>query len=159
MTYGTGVQNQSNVEKSINVEGEVHGEMIGKFTVEAGSELLRVHEQNKQLSAEISGRLRLLGGNGVGSTGRSSPDAAAPSVPHVGSMGNSPLCEVMLATAVGFVLRSLDETQIRRLMGELRKNVSANAADEMIALEMEERAAQLLDQIEYLARVEVVRVQ
>jgi hypothetical protein len=61
--------------------------------------------------------------------------------------------EVMLATTVGFVLRSLDESLLRQLMGELRKNVSAAASSETIALEMEERAAQLLDQIEHLARI------
>jgi hypothetical protein len=60
--------------------------------------------------------------------------------------------EVMLATAVGFVLRSLDESLLRQLMDELRKNVSAAASSETVALELEERAAQLLDQIEHFAR-------
>jgi hypothetical protein len=60
--------------------------------------------------------------------------------------------EIMLATTVGFVLRSLDESLLRQLMDELRRSVSAAASNEVIALEMEERAAQLLDQIEHLAR-------
>jgi hypothetical protein len=32
-----------------------------------------------------------INSNGVGSTGKSSPEAAAPATPHVGSAGNSPL--------------------------------------------------------------------
>jgi hypothetical protein len=38
-------------------------------------------------------------------------------------------------------------------MEELRRSVSATASNETVALEMEERAAQLLDQIEHLARL------
>jgi hypothetical protein len=38
-------------------------------------------------------------------------------------------------------------------MDELRKRVSAPASNAKVALEMEERAAQLLDQIEHLARL------
>jgi hypothetical protein len=79
MTYGTGVQNQADVEKSVNVQGEVTGEMEGtfKFTVDS-SGLIQVVDEMKKLSAEISGRLQSIGGNGPGSTGRSSPDAQAP---------------------------------------------------------------------------------
>ncbi|WP_198164093.1 hypothetical protein [Bradyrhizobium jicamae] len=61
--------------------------------------------------------------------------------------------EVMLATAVAFVLRAVGEDLLSRLMNELRKNVSATASRQTVALEMEERAAQLLDQIEYFARL------
>lgn len=61
--------------------------------------------------------------------------------------------EVMLATAVGFVLRSVGEDLLRQLMDELRKSVSATASSETFALEVEERAAQLFDQIEHLARL------
>ena len=61
--------------------------------------------------------------------------------------------EVMLATTVGFVLRSVGEDLLRQLMNELRKSVSATATNETVALEMEERAAQLLDQIEHFARL------
>jgi hypothetical protein len=38
-------------------------------------------------------------------------------------------------------------------MNELRKNISATASNESVVLELEERAAQLLDQIEHLARL------
>ena len=61
--------------------------------------------------------------------------------------------EVMIATRIGFVLRSVGEDLLRQLMSELRKNVSATASNEIPALEMEERAAQLLDQVEHLARL------
>lgn len=81
MTWGTGVQNQSSVEKSANVqvEGEVHGEMEGtfKFVVDS-SGLVTAVDEMKRLSADIAGKLRSIGGNGPGSTGRSSPDAQAP---------------------------------------------------------------------------------
>jgi hypothetical protein len=81
MTYGTGLQSQADVEKSanVNVQGEVSGEMEGtfKFVVDS-SGLIQVVDEMKKLSAEISGRLQSIGGNGPGSTGRSSPDAQAP---------------------------------------------------------------------------------
>jgi hypothetical protein len=60
--------------------------------------------------------------------------------------------EVMLATTVGFVLRSVGEDLRKQVMNELRRSVSATASNETVALEMEERAAQLLDQIERFAR-------
>ena len=89
MTHGTGVA--SDKTAAVNVEGEVNGTVEGTFKVEAGSELLRVYEETKHLSADLRGMIRTLGSNGVATTGKSSPDAAAPSVPHVGSVGNSPL--------------------------------------------------------------------
>ena len=61
--------------------------------------------------------------------------------------------EAMLATACGFILRSVGEDLLRKLMDELRKCVSATASSESIALEMEEQAARLLDQVEHLARL------
>jgi hypothetical protein len=61
--------------------------------------------------------------------------------------------EVMLATTVGFILRSVGEDILNRLMNELRKNISATATNEAVALELEERASHLLDQIESLARL------
>jgi hypothetical protein len=63
---------------SVRVEGDVKGEVEGTFRVEAGSELLRIVESVKQLAIEVRGKLSSLGGNGPGSTGRSSPDANAP---------------------------------------------------------------------------------
>lgn len=60
--------------------------------------------------------------------------------------------EITLATTVGFVLRSLDDSLLRQLMDELRSNVSVAASNHGFALEAEERVAQLLDQIEHLAR-------
>lgn len=81
MTWGTGVQNQSTVENSanVNVTGEVTGELEGtfKFVVDS-SGLVSAVDEMKRLSADIRGRLRTLGGNGPGSTGLSSPDAQAP---------------------------------------------------------------------------------
>jgi hypothetical protein len=44
-------------------------------------------------------------------------------------------------------------------MNELRMSVRAAASSENVALEMEERAAQLLDQIEHLARCQIRRKQ
>jgi len=71
MLYGTGVS-----APSIGA-AEVHGAVEGKFTVEAGSDLLRVVEESKRLNIELRGAIKA---NGAGSTGRSSPDASAPSV-------------------------------------------------------------------------------
>jgi len=71
MLYGTGVS-----APPIG-SAEVHGAVEGKFTVEAGSDLLRVVEESKRLNIELRGAIKA---NGPGSTGRSSPDAAAPSV-------------------------------------------------------------------------------
>ena len=81
MTWGTGAQNQSNVERSadVTVRGDVEGQIEGIFKVEAGSELLRIVDTMQRLAIEVRGRLRTLGNtNGPGSTGRSSPDAQAP---------------------------------------------------------------------------------
>jgi hypothetical protein len=63
--------------------------------------------------------------------------------------------EVMLATTVGFVLRSVGEDLRKQILAELRKSVSATGPSENVALEMEEQAAQLIDQIERLARIEI----
>jgi hypothetical protein len=41
---------------------------------------------------------------------------------------------------------------LRQLMDELRKSFSATASNAKVALEMEERAAQLLDQIAHFVR-------
>jgi hypothetical protein len=61
--------------------------------------------------------------------------------------------EIMLATTVGFVLRSVGEDLRRQIIEERRRSISASGPSEFIALEMEERAAQLFDQIERLASV------
>ena len=68
--------------------------------------------------------------------------------------------EIMLATAIGFVLRSVGEGLRRDLVRELRANVRVDVrgfpdpdAAELAAIEMEERFDQLLDQIEHLARI------
>jgi hypothetical protein len=61
--------------------------------------------------------------------------------------------EVMVAATVGFVLRAVGEDLRRQIVEELRKSVSATGSSETVALEIEERAAQLFDQIEHLARV------
>jgi hypothetical protein len=67
----------------------------------------------------------------------------------------------MLATTVGLTLRIVGDDLRRQLMAELRKNVRASAESftdseraDTLALEMEERADQLLDQIERLATIE-----
>ena len=71
MTYGTGAPG----DKSVAVTGNVTGQ--GKLAIEinAGSSLLDVV---KRAEAAIS-LAGTIGSNGPGSTGRSSPDAAAPS--------------------------------------------------------------------------------
>lgn len=80
---GAGVGGDKSV--SANVTGDVKGQVEGKFVVEAGSGLLAVVESVKQMQIEVRGALRNSGGNGPGSTGRSSPDAGAPSVGASGS--------------------------------------------------------------------------
>ncbi|MGY3584451.1 TP901 family phage tail tape measure protein [Bradyrhizobium sp. USDA 4341] len=74
MTYGTGVGGGAGGQVSVGVQGEVHGEVENKLTVEAGSSLLDVVKQAQQ-AIKIAGNLN---GNGPGSLGHSSPDAAAP---------------------------------------------------------------------------------
>lgn len=86
-TYGTGVGGDKVIQAQLTGSAEVKGEAKLNVQVNAGSALLSVVER-----AEAA--IRLAGqytANGVGSTGKSSPDAAAPAVPHVGSPGNSPL--------------------------------------------------------------------
>jgi hypothetical protein len=70
--------------------------------------------------------------------------------------------EVIFATTVGFVLRSANDDLRAQLLEELRKSISVKAESfanpakaELMALEMEEAAAQLLDQIERFARHEL----
>ncbi|WP_454626957.1 hypothetical protein [Bradyrhizobium cenepequi] len=87
-TYGTGVGgDKGTVQAQLTGSAEVKGTVDGTFTVKAGSDLISIYEQMKK-SINMVGQLVA---NGVGSTGKSSPDAAAPSVPHVGSAGNSPM--------------------------------------------------------------------
>jgi hypothetical protein len=131
----------------------------------------------KEAALKLAGQIHSMN-NGPGSPGRSSPDSAAPATPHVPASVEQAMfwkrrkkdrvkaledrldrvairqCvnEIMLATAVGFVLRSVGEDLRRQVMDELRKSVSASASSEAIALEMDERAAQLFDQIEHFAR-------
>lgn len=69
--------------QSLEIKSEVHGEVKGETTVtvkvEPSSEFLRVVNEAKAV-AKMAGQIR---GNGAGSTGRSSPDAA----PSLGSIG------------------------------------------------------------------------
>jgi TP901 family phage tail tape measure protein len=69
--------------QSLEVKTEVHGEVKGETAVtvkvEATNEFMRVVNEAKAVAA-MAGQIR---GNGSGSTGRSSPDAA----PSLGSMG------------------------------------------------------------------------
>ena len=67
------------VQATLNGSAEVHGEVQGTWIVEAGSELIRIVEGIKRMTVEMQGSLHALSANGPGSTGRSSPDAAAPS--------------------------------------------------------------------------------
>ena len=61
--------------------------------------------------------------------------------------------ELLLATTTGFVLRSVSEDLRTQILAELRRSVIATASNAKVALEMEERAAQLFDQIEHFARL------
>lgn len=79
-TYGTGVGG----DKSVSVTGDVKGEISGRFEVVPGSELISLVESVKQMRIDVRGALKNAG-NGPGSTGRSSPDAGAPSVGASGS--------------------------------------------------------------------------
>jgi hypothetical protein len=58
----------------VSVTGDVKGEMTGKFEVTASSELLRMVDGMKTLTAQLRGA---IAANGPGSTGKSAPDAAA----------------------------------------------------------------------------------
>ncbi|WP_354133654.1 hypothetical protein [Bradyrhizobium sp. S3.9.1] len=84
MTYGTGVGSDKTVQ--LTGSAEVHGEASLSIKVEAPELIKAYYDARKAIS--LAGQYTA---NGVGSTGKSSPDAAAPSVPHVGSAGNMPL--------------------------------------------------------------------
>jgi hypothetical protein len=58
-----------------NVTGDLTGELTVKNIVEAGSGLLRIVSEIQELKASLYGHINT---NGPGSTGKSSPDAAAP---------------------------------------------------------------------------------
>ncbi|WP_035715007.1 hypothetical protein [Bradyrhizobium genomosp. I (2014)] len=79
MTYGTGAN-----QVTAQVTGEVHG--TGKFdiNVNAGSSLIEVVRRAEAVIA-LAGQ---ISSNGPGSTGKSSPDAAAPSNPRPDSTWN-----------------------------------------------------------------------
>jgi hypothetical protein len=68
------------------------------------------------------------------------------------------IAEMIFSTVTARALRTVDESLRRRIMVELRNNISLGTsgrdAEETIALEMEERANQLLDQIERLANIQ-----
>ncbi|MGY3117889.1 hypothetical protein ACVWXQ_001826 [Bradyrhizobium sp. S3.14.4] len=85
-TYGTGVGSET-VQAQLTGSAEVHGEVKQTIEVKA-SQYFEALVQNAQNAIKLAGQYTA---NGVGSTGKSSPDAAAPSVPHVGSAGNMPL--------------------------------------------------------------------
>jgi hypothetical protein len=69
----------ANVQATLNGSAEVHGEVQGTWIVQAGSELISIVENVKKIAVQVQGKLDALGSNGPGSTGKSSPDAAAPS--------------------------------------------------------------------------------
>jgi hypothetical protein len=77
MTYGTGAsgdRSAGNGGGSVDVTGTVEGELTANIKVEAGSSLLQVVQQAQQI-VKLAGQIQ---GNGPGSLGRSSPDAASP---------------------------------------------------------------------------------
>jgi hypothetical protein len=66
---------------------------------------------------------------------------------------------MIFSTVTALVLRCVDDDLRRKIMCELRKNISVSASSasnprlaELAALKIEEDAAGLLDQIEYVAR-------
>ncbi|WP_028346062.1 hypothetical protein [Bradyrhizobium murdochi] len=74
MTYGTGIN--GNDDKTVSVQGDVHGEAALSIKIEA-PELIKAY-YDAQRAISLAGQLT---SNGVGSTGKSSPDAAAPATP------------------------------------------------------------------------------
>jgi hypothetical protein len=68
MTYGTGAGS------NLTVSGNVTGEGTITIKIEAGSTLIQAVEQAKT-ALKLAGQVN---SNGPGSTGKSSPDAAAP---------------------------------------------------------------------------------
>lgn len=81
MLHGTGAENAV----PVTVEGRMEGEGKLAIDINAGSSLIDV-VRRAEAAIQLVGQ---ISSNGVGSTGKSSPDAAAPA--HVGSPGNSPL--------------------------------------------------------------------
>ncbi|KRR11292.1 hypothetical protein CQ12_05550 [Bradyrhizobium jicamae] len=81
MTYGTGAESAA----PVTVEGTMEGEGKLAIDINAGSSLIDVVRRAEAV-IKLAGQINA---NGVGSNGKSSPDAAAPA--HVGSAGNSPL--------------------------------------------------------------------
>ncbi|MCK1753808.1 hypothetical protein IVA78_00855 [Bradyrhizobium sp. 137] len=77
----------ANVQATLTGSAEVHGEVKNIIEVKA-SQYFEALVQGAQNAIKLVGQYTA---NGVGSTGKSSPDAAAPAAPHVGSAGNSPL--------------------------------------------------------------------
>jgi hypothetical protein len=64
------------VQAALTGSAEVHGEVTGRFEVVPGSAFLSMVESVQQMKIAVQG---MLNANGPGSTGKSSPDAAAPS--------------------------------------------------------------------------------
>ncbi|HEU4806114.1 MAG TPA: hypothetical protein VFS91_09990, partial [Nitrobacter sp.] len=77
MTYSTGVGGDKGPTSV-----DVHGQADIKFTVEAGSSLLQVVEQARNLNVKLQGGFN---SNGPGSAGHSSPDAAPASAGQAGA--------------------------------------------------------------------------
>ena len=72
----------ANIQAQLTGEGTITGE--ANLTVTAGSELIRIVEEAKRVIS-LAGKFMA---NGVGSTGKSSPDAAAPATPSHPSGGH-----------------------------------------------------------------------
>jgi hypothetical protein len=66
----------ANVQATLTGSAEVKGEVTVTNIVQAGSELLRIVSEIRTMQASLYGQLKA---NGPGSTGKSSPDATAPS--------------------------------------------------------------------------------
>ena len=66
--------------------------------------------------------------------------------------------ELLFVSTVGVMLRGVDQAIVAKLIEEFRKSILVKVTDvdpdraQAVALEMEERAAQMLDQIEHMAR-------
>jgi len=82
------VQSLEGANIQTTVTGEVATTFDGTFTVVPGSALIALEESVKKMLVTVQAKLSSIGSNGPGSTGLSSPDAAAP---HVGSSGNMPM--------------------------------------------------------------------
>ena len=64
---------------------DIQGQVTLNVVYEAGSELITMYNKMKQATATLYGHLNT---NGPGSTGKSSPDGAAPSRPSTGASGS-----------------------------------------------------------------------